>query len=164
MQETDGKSQKIALGLIVIAVVIGLGMYSLLELGVIKSNNIASKPTVKAQSAQDDGMPPGGPGSSGSNCPSTQVGEILGAEMLHGHGTLANGGSGAMLETVNSKGPGAKAGLKDGDVVSSCNGTQTTCPSGLLKALQTADTTKPIKLDIERAGKPMTITVEPGQF
>lgn len=174
MQETDQKSRTIALGLLLAAVLIFVGYFALAKTGVLKvpqsSTSVSQKGDVPGapiggpqagRMGMAGGMGPGG-GGHGPGCPTTQVGQALSADVLAGHGTLAKGGTGAQLNTVYPDGPGAKAGLKSGDIVAKCNDQETTCPQGLLKVLSAADPQKPVKLDIERKGKPMTLTVKPG--
>lgn len=165
MQEADGKSQKIAVALIIAAVVIFVGYYALSQTGVIKAS---PGPAIHASGgpaqASGDNCGPG-QGSSGSmagGSPVAQVGSLLDAEVFAGHGALSSGGSGAQITSVNAGGPAEKAGIKDGDVVASCNGQETSCPQTLLGALQSADAKKPITLQVDRGGKLVTVTMKPG--
>jgi len=71
--------------------------------------------------------------------------------------------SGALVQNVESGGPAAKAGLKNGDVIRKYNG-QTVSDAGSLTAMVTqTDPGTTITLGILRNGKPMTIKVTLGE-
>lgn len=115
---------------------------------------------VQAKLPAKSGAPAGGgDSSSGETCPVSQVGEMLGVEVVKGHAPTASGGSGAGIQSVTPGGVAAKSGLLGGDVVTAANGRPTSCPRDLLEALSTSFPKKPVALDIERRGKPMKITI-----
>ncbi|MGH9476304.1 MAG: Do family serine endopeptidase [Terriglobales bacterium] len=74
---------------------------------------------------------------------------------------------GALVSSVSSDSPGARAGLKDGDVIVSFNGQSIHDPTELQLATGEVAPGSQVKLKILRDGKPMTLTAtlgfEPGE-
>lgn len=130
--------------LLVLALVIGVGLYT---------GGPAPHTSLAMAAEPAGGSPP--------ECPTSQVGKILGAQIFAGHGQTKSGQQGVKLDSVTPKGPAAKAGLKAGDIVTLANGKAVTCPMSLLTELSKANPAKKIVLKADRAGKPVTATFAP---
>jgi Do/DeqQ family serine protease len=92
----------------------------------------------------------------------------LGAELsnvtreLAPHLGLKNGEEGAYIASVTPSGPGAKAGLQVGDVVTALNGTAVHSSDDLTMAVISHSPGSSVTLDIVRNGQPMKINVTLG--
>jgi len=114
--------------------------------------------TVQLLAEAPQAVAPSPPPADGS-CPVSQVGSMLGVEVLKGHAPTASGGSGAGIQSVTPEGIGAKAGLQAGDVVVSANNLGTSCPRDLLEALSAFWPKGPVTLSVERKGEPLKIVI-----
>jgi serine protease Do len=72
-------------------------------------------------------------------------------------------GNGVLVNQVIDEGPAAKAGVKEGDVIISLNGTTVNSPDELRDAVRAAKPNDKAKLDISRDGKRMTLPVTLGE-
>jgi serine protease Do len=81
-----------------------------------------------------------------------EIGESLGIK----------GAEGALVNDVVAGGPADKAGVMAGDVVLNANGKKITSASDLTRAVAVAQAGQPVRLDVLRAGKRMTLTVISG--
>lgn len=70
---------------------------------------------------------------------------------------------GAVVNTVNPGGPGAKAGLQPGDVITGIDGNKVEDYNELTLAVIGHQPGSTVKLDVVRNGKPMTVDVTLGQ-
>jgi serine protease Do len=71
---------------------------------------------------------------------------------------------GILVSDVVDTGPGAKAGLKSGDVVMKLNGKELDSTGEFRNAIAAAGAGASVKLDIVRDGKPMTIDAKLGEL
>jgi serine protease Do len=71
---------------------------------------------------------------------------------------------GILISDVMDSGPGAKAGLKSGDVVLRLNGAAVDSTGEFRNAIAAAGTGTTVKLDITRDGKPMTVEAKLGEL
>jgi len=102
-------------------------------------------PVQPPSAAAQPGQPAGPHG--GAGCPKTESSQLLGIEIGSPHGIV--------VSNVVAGGPAEKAGIKVGDSVVACNGTATTCPSGLRPLLGSGRQVVTVKLTIHRP-KPAT--------
>ena len=72
--------------------------------------------------------------------------------------------NGILVSDVEASGPGAKAGLRSGDVVLKLNGQPVDSTGEFRNAIASAGAGATVKLDITRDGKPMTVTVKLGEL
>jgi serine protease Do len=72
--------------------------------------------------------------------------------------------AGAIVSQVSTDSPGSKAGLKQGDVITSLNGAKVLNSGALQVAVSEVTPGTKIALGILRDGKPMTVDVTLGQF
>lgn len=72
--------------------------------------------------------------------------------------------TGALVAQVQPDSPASKGGLKQGDVVKQVNGEKTDTASALQMAVSEMQPGTPLKLDIVRDGKPMTLKLTVGAF
>ena len=72
---------------------------------------------------------------------------------------LDGGGVGAMVMSIDAEGPGARAGLRQGDVVTGWNGRAIGGVDDLLRALGPDSVGSVAKLSVSRAGNPTTFDV-----
>jgi len=96
--------------------------------------------------------------SASDSCPTSQVEKILGASLYRGKGNASDGRLGAQIQEVSANGTAANAGLKGGDVVVSCNGTEVTCPKSLLEALSGLKAGSKAVLAADRSGKTVEVS------
>jgi S1-C subfamily serine protease len=171
MEGNNSKTQGIALGLVLMAVVVTAGGFLYMSRQKEQARAEMQKAQIQEQApAQSEtGLPqaaptakaapvaPAGGGLKSTGCPVTDVGAALGVEVLKGHASCSVG-SGAGIEAVSPTGIGGKAGLKEQDVVVYANKTRTECPRDLLGAIS-ANWGKEISLTVERAGKQMKIVL-----
>ena len=68
-------------------------------------------------------------------------------------------GSGLIAMSVDPKGPGAEAGIRQGDVIVAWNGEAIRGLHHLLRALGPDSVGTPVKLSLKRAGEPMDVTL-----
>jgi S1-C subfamily serine protease len=76
---------------------------------------------------------------------------------------LDGGGLGAMAISVDPKGPGAAAGVRQGDVIVAWNGEAIRGVHHLLRALGPDSVGKAVKLSLRRAGEPLELTLTVGE-
>lgn len=74
-----------------------------------------------------------------------------------------DGGVGAMVMSVDTDGPGAKAGVHQGDVLQAWDGQPIGLVSTLLRALGPTSVGKTVALSIRRGGETRTINLEIGE-
>jgi S1-C subfamily serine protease len=134
-EQLEKKTQGIALGLVLVALVVAAGGYFYM----------ANKGKAVAKEAPA--------------CPMTQVGEMLGVEVMKGQIPTASGGSGVGIAAVNAGGLAEQLGLQPSDVVVTANGTATTCPNTLLQVLKSDLPSKNVALTVERGGEPMEVVL-----
>ena len=72
---------------------------------------------------------------------------------------LEGDGSGLMAMSVDPKGPGAAAGIRQGDVIVAWNGEAIRGLSHLLRALGPDSVGASVKLSLRRAGEPLDVTL-----
>lgn len=72
--------------------------------------------------------------------------------------------SGVVISEVMDNGPGAKAGLKSGDIVLKMNGTEVNSTGAFRNAVAAAGVGATVKLDLLRDGKPMTLEAKLGEL
>jgi len=70
---------------------------------------------------------------------------------------LDDGGVGAMVMSVDTKGPGAAAGVRQGDVIIAWNGQPIRSVQTLLRALGPDSVGSSVRLSLKRAGEPVEI-------
>jgi len=156
--EETKETQPITYILVILVILLAGGylFYSTLH------HNVRSKssqvPAEKIQQVRQQ-MQAGGMDVPGGGTPFQQVGNLLGAQIYAGHFPSKTSPSSVGLTAVYKGGIGEAAGLKDGDAVLSCEGAPATCPSTLLSSLKKADTSKEVKLQIERDGKVIEVTL-----
>ena len=73
------------------------------------------------------------------------------------------GGVGAMVMNVDADGPGAKAGIHQGDVIQSWGAQPIRSPSELLRALGPASVGRSVSVALSRAGETRTVDVVVGE-
>ena len=71
--------------------------------------------------------------------------------------------SGALVQNVESGGPAAKAGIKDGDVVRKFNGQPVSDAASLTSQVTESNPGTEVALDVLRNGKPMSVKVTLGE-
>lgn len=76
---------------------------------------------------------------------------------------LENGGLGAMVMSVDPRGPGAAAGLRQGDVIVAWDGRPVADISPLLGALGPDSVGTTVAMSIRRAGEPAEVTLTIGE-
>ncbi len=76
---------------------------------------------------------------------------------------LETGGTGIMAMSVDPKGPGAAAGIRQGDVIVAWNGEAVRGLHHLLRALGPDSVGTSIQLSIKRAGEPVELTLTVGE-
>jgi len=172
MEGNNSKTQGIALGLVLMAVVVTAGGFLYMSRQQEQARATAMKQTQLQQQqqeqqeqqelAQPQAAPatkaaPAGEGIKTSGCPVSDVGAALGVEVLKGHAPCS-AGSGAGIEAVSPTGIGGKAGLQERDVVVYANATRTECPRDLLTEIS-ASWGKEITLTVERAGKQVKVVL-----
>jgi predicted metalloprotease with PDZ domain len=79
--------------------------------------------TAKLPTQPGAGHPGPGSGGGGGGCPKGALQALLGIELANPEGIV--------IAEVKPNGVGAKAGLKPGDSIVGCNGSDVTCPSSL---------------------------------
>jgi S1-C subfamily serine protease len=101
-----------------------------------------------------------------------RVGDILAAKGKVGRGYLGlglqpvridSGGIGAMAISVDPKGPGAAAGIKQGDVIVEWDGQAVDGVHRLLRALGPDSVGSTVKLALSRAGEPLELGLTIGE-
>lgn len=168
MEGNNSKTQGIALGLVLMAVVVTAGGFlymsrqkeqarAEMQKAQIQEQAPAQSETGLPQAAATATVAPAGGGLKSTGCPVTDVGAALGVEVLKGHASCSVG-SGAGIEAVSPTGIGGKAGLKEQDVVVYANKTRTLCPRDLLGEIS-ASWGKEITLTVERAGKQVKVVL-----
>jgi S1-C subfamily serine protease len=73
------------------------------------------------------------------------------------------GGIGAMVMSVDAKGPGAAAGVKQGDVIVNWNGERFRDVRTLLRALGPESVGQTVKLSLARGGEPVEVSLTIGE-
>ncbi len=76
---------------------------------------------------------------------------------------LEGGGLGLMAISVDAKGPGAAAGVKQGDVIVAWNGEPLRGVHHLMRLLGPDSVGATVKLSLRRAGEPLELTVTVGE-
>lgn len=79
------------------------------------------------------------------DCPQSLLGELFGLTFSEPHGCI--------IGSVNKGGLAEQAGIKPGDSIVACNGSEVTCPSKLAEALPLGKKPGAIELVIHRPGK-----------
>jgi S1-C subfamily serine protease len=74
-----------------------------------------------------------------------------------------DGGVGAMVMSVDGDGPGAKAGVRQGDVLQAWDGQPIGSVNALLRALGPASVGKTVALSLRRGGETRAIVLEIGE-
>jgi S1-C subfamily serine protease len=77
--------------------------------------------------------------------------------------TLDDGGIGAMVISVDVKGPGAAAGVRQGDIIVAWNGEPVRGVHQLVRALGPDSVGASVKLTLRRAGEPIETTLSIGE-
>jgi S1-C subfamily serine protease len=72
---------------------------------------------------------------------------------------LDDGGAGAMVMSVDAKGPGAAAGVRQGDVIVAWNGQPIRGVQTLLRALGPDSVGSAVRLSLKRAGEPVEVSL-----
>jgi S1-C subfamily serine protease len=98
------------------------------------------------------------------------------AAKLETHGRIARGylglglqpvkldtGTGAMVMSVDSKGPGAAAGIRQGDVISAYDGQPIRSVQALVRALGPDSVGSVVTLTLRRAGEPLEVRLTIGE-
>lgn len=98
------------------------------------------------------------------------------APKLEAHGRIARGylglglqpvkldtGTGAMVMSVDSKGPGAAAGIRQGDVISTYDGQPIRSVQALVRALGPDSVGSVVTLTLRRAGEPLEVRLTIGE-
>src|SRR5262249_48071579 len=98
------------------------------------------------------------------------------AGRLETHGRIARGylgvglqpvrldeGVGAMVMSVDPKGPAAAAGIRQGDVIIGWNGEQLSSVRSLLRSLGPDSVGSVVNIKARRAGEPVTFTLTIGE-
>jgi S1-C subfamily serine protease len=75
------------------------------------------------------------------------------------HPVAVNGGVGAMVVSVDADGPGAAAGVRQGDVIVAWNGEPVRSLQSLLRALGPDSVGRTVTLGLRRAGEPAEIAL-----
>jgi S1-C subfamily serine protease len=75
------------------------------------------------------------------------------------HPVAVNGGAGAMVVSVDADGPGAAAGVRQGDVIVAWNGEPVRHLRSLLRALGPDSVGRTVTLGLRRAGEPAEIAL-----
>jgi S1-C subfamily serine protease len=73
------------------------------------------------------------------------------------------GGVGAMVMSVDAKGPGAKAGLRQGDIIQAWDGQPIASFNALLRKLGPASVGKTVTLSLRRGGESIAVDLEIGE-
>jgi len=68
-----------------------------------------------------------------------------------------------MVMSVDAKGPGAKAGLRQGDIIQAWDGQPIASFNALLRKLGPASVGKTVALSLRRGGEAITIDLEIGE-
>jgi S1-C subfamily serine protease len=76
---------------------------------------------------------------------------------------LDGGGTGAMAISVDSKGPGAAAGVRQGDIIVAWNGEPVRGVHPLVRALGPDSVGRAVRLTLSRAGEPIEATLTIGE-
>ena len=76
---------------------------------------------------------------------------------------LDSGGIGAMATSVDAKGPGAAAGVRQGDVIVAWNGEPIRGVHHLVRALGSDSVGASVRLSLRRAGEPVELTLTIGE-
>lgn len=76
---------------------------------------------------------------------------------------LDGGGTGAMAISVDSKGPGAAAGVRQGDIIVAWNGEPVRGVHHLVRALGPDSVGRAVRLTLSRAGEPIEATLTIGE-
>ena len=76
---------------------------------------------------------------------------------------LDAGGTGAMATSVDAKGPGAAAGVRQGDIIVAWNGEPIRGVHQLLRALGPDSVGASVRLTLRRAGEPIEATLTIGE-
>jgi S1-C subfamily serine protease len=74
-----------------------------------------------------------------------------------------DGGMGAMVMGVDADGPGAKAGIHQGDVIAAWNGQPIASVAAMLRALGPASVGTTVGLDLRRGGESLTVEIVVGE-
>jgi S1-C subfamily serine protease len=77
--------------------------------------------------------------------------------------TVEGGGSGIMVMSVDPKGPGAAAGIHQGDVVVSWDGTPVSRLQPLLRSLGPDSVGKPLAIELRRGGQVQQLKLQIGE-
>ena len=108
--------------------------------------------------------------------PSATIARV--ATQLEAHGKVARGylglglqpvrldregGVGAMVMSVDAKGPGAKAGLRQGDIIQAWDGQPIVSFNALLRKLGPASVGKTVALSLRRGGEAIAVDLEIGE-
>jgi S1-C subfamily serine protease len=82
---------------------------------------------------------------------------------LHPVALTGGGGAGAMVMSVDPKGPGAAAGVHQGDVIVALNGEPIRHVQSLLRALGPDRVGQTVTLDLRRAGETKQLSLTIGE-